>query len=129
MSLSRDIRTVTWLRRNAAALLAQVNEARSPVVIVKNGKPCAVVQDAATYQSMRNALAMTQILSQGEQEFAQGKGIPQKKVFAEARRRIKRRARARRAGWRTLERGLRRFTDDFMTGRNQGSPPEDRKNV
>jgi prevent-host-death family protein len=74
-------------------MLRQVNETRSPVVILQNGKPRAVVQDPDSYQSMKDALAMMTILSQGEREYAQGKCISQEKVFANARRRIKRRMR------------------------------------
>ena len=41
MNITTDIKPVTWLKANAAVLLAQINETRRPVIITQNGEPRA----------------------------------------------------------------------------------------
>jgi len=39
MKISSDIKPITYLKTNAAALLDQINETHRPVVITQNGEP------------------------------------------------------------------------------------------
>lgn len=82
MSLEEDIRPITYLKSRAADLLRQVNETHRPVIITQNGEPKAVLQDPQSYESMRNALGLMKLLSQGEEDIRKGRFRPQKEVFA-----------------------------------------------
>jgi prevent-host-death family protein len=82
MSIENDIRPVTYLKSRAADLLKQVNETQRPVIITQNGEPRAVLQDPQSYESMRNALGLLKLISQGEEDLRKGKMRAQKEVFS-----------------------------------------------
>ena len=81
MSLEEDIRPVTYLKNNAAALLSQVSETHRPVVITQNGEPKAVLQDTESYQQMRRALGVLKLLAQGEEDARAGRLTPHDEVL------------------------------------------------
>ncbi len=82
MSLEEDIRPITYLKTRAADLLRQVNETHRPVIITQNGEPKAVLQDPKSYESMRKALGLMKLLSQGEEDVRKGRVRSQEQVFA-----------------------------------------------
>ncbi len=82
MSIKEDIRPITYLKSKAADLLKQVNETHRPVIITQNGEPRAVLQDPKSYESMRNALGLLKLISQGEEDIRKGKVRPQDEVFS-----------------------------------------------
>jgi len=82
MNIENDIRPITYLKSRAADLLKQVNETQRPVIITQNGKPRAVLQDPQSYESMRNALGLLKLISQGEEEIRKGKVRSQDGVFS-----------------------------------------------
>ena len=82
MNLKEDIQPVTYLKGNAAHLLQQVNETRRPVIITQNGVARAVLQDPASYESMRNAIALLKLMVQGEDDIRAGRLTDQDDVFS-----------------------------------------------
>jgi prevent-host-death family protein len=83
MNISKDIKPITYLKSRAADLLKQINQSHRPVVITQNGEPKAILQDFESYQSMRNAIGILKLISQGEKDIKNGKSKPQKEVFAD----------------------------------------------
>lgn len=94
MEIRQDIRPVTYLKTKTAAVLAQINDTGRPVIITQDGEPRAVIQDPASYEKMRKALALMKLIAQGESEIRKGRGIKQNRVFAEIRAELKKRRRA-----------------------------------
>ena len=88
MDISSDIKPITYLKANAADLLAQINETHRPVIITQNGEPKAVLQDPQSYQNMRKALGMLKLISQGEEDIKKGKATSQEKVFERIERKL-----------------------------------------
>jgi prevent-host-death family protein len=88
MNLTEDIQPVTYLKGNAAHLLHQVNETRRPVIITQNGLARAVLQDTASYESMRNAIAMLKLMVQGENDIRAGRLSGQEEVFTRIEARL-----------------------------------------
>jgi prevent-host-death family protein len=88
MNLTEDIQPVTYLKGNAAHLLNQVNETRRPVIITQNGLARAVLQDTASYESMRNAIAMLKLMVQGENDIRAGRVSEQEEVFTRIEARL-----------------------------------------
>ena len=82
MSIEEDIRPITYLKARAADLLMQVNETRRAVIITQNGEPRAVLQDPKSYESMRKALGLMKLLSQGEEDVRRGRTRSPDDVFA-----------------------------------------------
>ena len=83
MNISKDIKPVTYLKSRAADLLKQINQTHRPVVITQNGEPKAVLQDPESYESMRNAIGILKLISQGEKDIKDGKSKSQEEVFAD----------------------------------------------
>ncbi len=88
MSIETDIRSISYLKSRAADLLKQVNDTQRPVVITQNGEPRAVLQDPATYQSMRNAIGLLKLIAQGEDAIRAGRFKSQDDVFADLKKRL-----------------------------------------
>ncbi len=88
MNLTEDIQPVTYLKGNAAHLLQQVNETRRPIIITQNGLARAVLQDTASYESMRNAIAMLKLMVQGENDIRTGRVSEQEEVFTRIEARL-----------------------------------------
>jgi prevent-host-death family protein len=81
MNISRDIKSVTYLKSRASDLLKQINETHRPVVITQNGEPRAVLQDPESYENMRNAIGLLKLISLGEEDIKGGKSKSQEEVF------------------------------------------------
>jgi prevent-host-death family protein len=82
MSISKNIKPITYLKSKAPDLLRQINETHRPVVITQNGEPRAILQDPESYENMRNAIGILKLISQGEQDVRAGKTKRQEEVFA-----------------------------------------------
>ena len=81
MNISTDIKPVTYLKAKAADLLKQINETRRPVIITQNGEPKAVLQDPKSYENMRNAMGILELIGQGEEDIRNGRVKSQEDVF------------------------------------------------
>ena len=81
MNISTDIKSISYMKSKASDLINQINETHRPVIITQNGEPKAVIQDTKSYESMRNAIGIMKIISQGEAEIKPGKSKSQDEVF------------------------------------------------
>mgnify|MGYP001334276750 FL=1 len=89
MNISTDIKPVTFLKSRAADLLKQINETHRPVIITQNGEPKAILQDPESYQSMRNAIGILKLISQGEEDIKAKRTKSQDKVFEDIKNMLK----------------------------------------
>ncbi len=81
MNITKDIKSVTYLKSRAADLLEQINNTHRPVVITQNGEPRAILQDPQSYENMRNTIGLLKLISQGEKNIKKGKVKTQNEVF------------------------------------------------
>ena len=81
MNISKDIKSVTYLKSRAADLLKQINETYRPVIITQKGEPRAILQDPESSENMRNAIGMLKLISQAEEQVRDGKSKFQQEVF------------------------------------------------
>ena len=81
MRYSTQVKPISYLKANAAEVLANLAEQREPLVITQNGEAKAVLQDVASYESTQETLALLKILAIGNEEVAAGKLKPAKDVF------------------------------------------------
>ncbi len=56
MNITRDIDSLTHFKRNTAEVIEQLKATGQPMVLTVNGKAEIVVQDAASYQAMLDAI-------------------------------------------------------------------------
>lgn len=90
MRYSAQVKPISYLKANAAEVLADLGARREPLVITQNGEAKAVLQDVASYEETQETLALLKILALGNQDVAAGRVKPLGDVAA--------RLRAKRAG-------------------------------
>ncbi|MCK2096199.1 type II toxin-antitoxin system Phd/YefM family antitoxin [Thauera aromatica] len=73
MRYSSQVKPISYIKANAAEVLAQLAERREPLVITQNGEAKAVLQDVASFEETQETLALLKILALGNQEVAAGK--------------------------------------------------------
>lgn len=76
MRYSSQVKSISYLKANAAEVLAQLAEQRQPLVITQNGEAKAVLQDVASFQETQETLALLKILALGNQDVVAGKVKP-----------------------------------------------------
>ena len=85
MRYSSQVKPISYLKANAAEVLANLTEQREPLVITQNGEAKAVLQDVASFEETQETLAFLKILALGNQEVALGKLKPVADVLARLR--------------------------------------------
>jgi PHD/YefM family antitoxin component YafN of YafNO toxin-antitoxin module len=68
-----------------------MKESRRPVVLTVNGKAEIIVQDAAAYQALLEAVERVETLEgirRGLEQMKRGEGRPAEEVFAEMKRKL-----------------------------------------
>lgn len=91
MKLTNRVKPISYLKANAPAVLDDIEQTRTPMVITVNGEARAILQDIASYEETQETLALLKILAMGEEELRAGKGVTMRQAFAQVRRNVKRR--------------------------------------
>ncbi len=52
MKIKEDIRSISYIKANAADILKQVNKTHRPIYITQNGEAKAVLLDAESYEKI-----------------------------------------------------------------------------
>lgn len=89
MRYSTQVKSISYLKANAAEVLTQLAEQREPMVITQNGEAKAVIQDVASYEQTQETLALLKILALGQQAVAAGRVKPADEVLARLRATIR----------------------------------------
>ncbi len=87
MRYSTQIKSISYLKANAAEVLEELREQRKPLVITQNGEAKAVIQDVASYEDTQETLALLKVLALGNQQVEQGKLKPVAEVVKRLRTR------------------------------------------
>lgn len=85
MRYSSQVKPISYLKANAAELLARLAEQREPLVITQNGEAKAVLQDVASFEETQETLALLKILALGRQDIEAGRVKPAVDVVARLR--------------------------------------------
>jgi prevent-host-death family protein len=85
MRYSSQVKPISYLKANAAEVLAQLAAQRQPLVITQNGEAKAVLQDVASFEQTQETLALLKVLALGNQDMAAGKVKPASDVIARLR--------------------------------------------
>ncbi|SFP89007.1 type II toxin-antitoxin system Phd/YefM family antitoxin [Sphingomonas rubra] len=88
MRFSTQIKPISYVKANAAEIIAELNDGGPPIVITQNGEATAVLQGVAEYERTQETLALLKILALGKREIAEGKTRPAREVLEELRDRI-----------------------------------------
>ena len=65
---SSQVKPISYLKTNAAEVLAHLAEQRESLVITQNGEAKAVLQDVASFEEEQETLALLKILALGQRD-------------------------------------------------------------
>ena len=83
---NRDTRPITEFKRNTAGLVKRMKQTKRPLVLTVNGKADLVVQDAGSYQQMRerlDRLEAVEAIRQGLKDVEDGRVHDAREALAE----------------------------------------------
>ena len=84
-----DIQPISALKATMPAVLRGMRESRRPVLVVSKGRPQAVLQDVASYESTQDAIALLKMMLQSEKSVTAKRGSTTKDVLARLRARVR----------------------------------------
>lgn len=87
MRYSSQVKPISYLKANAAEVLTQLGENRTPLIITQNGEAKAVLQDLASFEETQETLALLKILALGQRDVEAGRVKPVVEVVARLRSR------------------------------------------
>jgi prevent-host-death family protein len=89
IDITKDIQPLTTFRNNSVKMMQRLKKTKRPIILTVNGKPEAVVQDAAAYQRLLDLAAAADVneaIRQGLEDMREGRTRPADEVFEEMRR-------------------------------------------
>ena len=86
MKLSESVKSISYLKANAADLIDKINKNQKTFVITQNGEAKVVVQDIKLYEKTQDTLAMLKLLAMTNEESLNAKGI--KETFNDLRKEL-----------------------------------------
>jgi len=86
MKLSEQIRSVSYLKANAAGILSDAEQLKCPMIITQNGEAKAVLQSVDEYEQTQETIAMLKILALGNRQIEQGLAEPAASVLERLKR-------------------------------------------
>jgi len=63
MKLSESVKSISYLKANAASLLEDIHKNQKTYVITQNGEAKVVVQDIKVFEKMQETMAMLKLLA------------------------------------------------------------------
>ena len=91
MKYSTRVKSISYVKANAAELIRELGENREPLIITQNGEAKAVMQDVASYERDQETLALLKILALGRRQAEEGRTVPAEEAFRRLRERRSRR--------------------------------------
>lgn len=89
MKLSQDLKPVSFIKNNMAAVIRKLNEEQGTMILTQNGEAKAALMDIKVYEELRETLAMLEIIAQGNTAIAENCYRPVGQVLDEIEERIK----------------------------------------
>ncbi len=85
MHYSTQIKPISYIKANAAEVLASLAEQHQPLVITQNGEAKAVLQDISSFEETQETLALLKVLALGNQEVEADQLIPAREAISQLR--------------------------------------------
>ncbi len=86
MKLSQSVKSISYLKANAADLIDDINKNQKTFIITQNGEAKVIVQDIKLYENTQETLAMLKLLNMTSNKSDEAKGI--KETFTELRKKL-----------------------------------------
>ncbi len=76
MAFKKGVIPVPELKSHSKQVLEKVMRTGEPTLITQNGHSAVMIVDVESYQSQQKKLHLLELISKGEREILQGRGIP-----------------------------------------------------
>ena len=76
MRYSTQVKSISYVKANAAEVMDRLKQDREPLLITQNGEACAVLQDVKSFENTQETLALLKLLALGQQDIAAGRTRP-----------------------------------------------------
>ncbi|TWG80447.1 prevent-host-death family protein [Cupriavidus gilardii J11] len=83
MKYSTNVKPISYLKSHAAEIVTTLTETREPLLITQNGEAKLVVIDVRSYEQQEQAIALLQLLAQGQRDIEEGRVMAAADVFAD----------------------------------------------
>ena len=87
MKLSESVKSISYLKANAANLIDDINKNQKTFVITQNGEAKVVVQDIKMYEKMQETMAMLKLLAMTNVKSKKASNI--KSTFGDLRKELR----------------------------------------
>lgn len=87
MKLSESVKSISYLKANAAELIDEINKEQKTLIITQNGEAKVIVQDIKIYEQIQETLAMLKLLAMTRGKSKRAKNICD--TFTDLRKEIK----------------------------------------
>lgn len=87
MRLSESVKSISYLKANAANLIEEINKEQKTFVITQNGEAKVIVQDIKVYEKTQETMAMLKLLAMTRDKSKEAKGIQE--TFSSLRNELK----------------------------------------
>jgi len=88
MKLSQDLKPISYLKNNMAAVIRKLNENQGTMIITQNGEAKAALIDIKAYEDLQETMAMLEMIAQGNNSIAENRYRPAEQVLNELDERI-----------------------------------------
>jgi len=85
MRYSTNVKSISYVKANAADVLDRLRDDREPVLITQNGEARAVLQDVASFEATQETMALLKVLALGRKDIDTGRTSPLSDVLARLR--------------------------------------------
>jgi prevent-host-death family protein len=83
VNLKEDIKPISYIKTNAADMMKYVNDNKNSIVITQHGEAKAVLIDIESYQTMKNAFNLLNMIQLSEKDIRSGNIKESEQVFKE----------------------------------------------
>jgi prevent-host-death family protein len=87
MSLSDQIKPISYVKSHASMILRELAEYGKPLIITQNGEAKAVLQDVRSFEQTQESMALLKILALGNRQVEDGSVRPAERALHEVRAR------------------------------------------
>ena len=87
MSLSDQIKPISYVKSHASMILRELAEQGEPLIITQNGEAKAVLQDVYSYERTQETMALLKVLALGNRQIEGGRVRPAEKALEQIRSR------------------------------------------
>ena len=85
MRYSTNVKSISYIKANAAEVIDRLKQDREPMLITQNGEACAVLQDVKSFENTQETMALLKLLALGQQDIAAGRTRPVASVVGRLR--------------------------------------------